>query len=150
MSIRKCVFTDLESQSKARILPKELGGDEVHNWCNSVPVNNTFTQLRPEKEPTELDMSINETFHLLELARLRVKFYEIHKNEDLRLKSLDRVMYYEDKLKKLQSKLMEKRILQDDQINKDLKIYNKSEQLSELIEEKTKQIIQEKFRKIWE
>ena len=50
--------------------------DELHNWANNVPINTEYLELKGNRMPTELEMEASETFHLLELLRLRVKFYE--------------------------------------------------------------------------
>lgn len=85
--IRKCTYTDLEAKSKDTILPKDLLGEEIHNWTSSLPANSDYIQTKQNRLPTELEMQANELFHLLELAKLRV-------------------VYYESKLKLIQEKLL--------------------------------------------
>jgi len=74
---RKCVFTGKVAKSKGRTIPIMVSTlDELHNWANNVPINTEYLELKGNRMPTELEMEASETFHLLELLRLRVKFYE--------------------------------------------------------------------------
>lgn len=74
--IRKCVYTDKEAKAKDSIIPRDLLGDEIHNWAASLPSNPDYLQTKQNRLPTELEMQANEIFHLLELTKLRVIYYE--------------------------------------------------------------------------
>ena len=58
-----------------------LNDDELHNWCNEAPISAEYKEIKKENLPTELEMQLHETFKLLELARLRVKYYEAQLKE---------------------------------------------------------------------
>lgn len=76
MAIRKCIYTNKDARSKDSILPKEVLGEEIYNWAAQVPCNTEYLDQKVGKIPSELEMQANEIFHLLELAKLRVVFYE--------------------------------------------------------------------------
>jgi len=76
MTIRKCIYTNKDARSKDSIIPKETLGEEIYNWTSQVPCNSDYLAQKQSKQPTELEMQANEIFHLLELAKLRVVFYE--------------------------------------------------------------------------
>lgn len=76
MTTRTCTYTGKEAKGKDSVLPKSRLNTENHNWNNSTPVNTDYQALKGDRLPTELEMLANETFHLLELARLRVVFFE--------------------------------------------------------------------------
>ena len=82
MSIRKCIFTGKDSKLKDKVLPRPfLDEDELHNWANEAPISAEYKEIKGQGLPTELEMQIHETFKLLELARLRVKYYEAQLKE---------------------------------------------------------------------
>lgn len=76
MTIRKCIYTNKEAKSKDSTIPKHLLGEEIHNWAIQVPANTDYLTQKKDRIPTELEMQANEIFHLLELSRARVVFYE--------------------------------------------------------------------------
>jgi hypothetical protein len=130
MTVRKCIFTDDDSKAKTRIIPKEDAGDEIDNWCNSAPISKTYQELvKQQNLPTELEMRLNETFHLLELAKLRV-------------------VYYEAKLKKLQKELVEAKVLEDKLKLEDFKKMEHIKDLAEEMEAKMKADFEQKS-KLW-
>jgi hypothetical protein len=71
MTIRKCIYTGKDSNAKDQVLP-----NNPFNWTNKVPTTKEYKNSKNGNLPTELEMQANETFHLLELARNRVLFYE--------------------------------------------------------------------------
>ena len=74
---RKCTYTGKEAVKKDKVLPKNLVSDsEIHNWANSSPVSEEYKNKKLGNMPTELEMQANEFFYMLELARLRVNYYE--------------------------------------------------------------------------
>ncbi len=83
---RKCIYTNKEAKSKDRVIPKSKIGDELHNWCNFVPVSSGYKDIKKDNMPDELEMQANELFKMLEMAKLRV-------------------VYFEEKLKEVQEKL---------------------------------------------
>jgi hypothetical protein len=132
MDIRKCIFTDQESRCKTRLLPNEIADEELYNWCNTAPVSKEYQELvKLQKLPTDLEVDANEVFHLLELARLRVKFYE-------------------KKLLQIQAKIAETRALQDKIIDKDLKQHDHVEDLKDSMDTKLTEIMEQKTKKLWE
>lgn len=74
--IRKCAYTNKEAKAKDSVIPRDLLGEEVHNWAASLPSNADYLQTKQNRLPTELEMQANEIFHLLELTKLRVIYYE--------------------------------------------------------------------------
>lgn len=76
MSSRKCVYTGRDANCNDKVIPKN-GGDEVHNWANSVPCSDKYKAKKARNHPTELEMSINRAFKMLELAKLDVRYWEI-------------------------------------------------------------------------
>ena len=79
MSSRKCIYTGKDANCEDKIIPKN-GGDEVHNWVNSAPCNSKYKNKKARNHPTELEVSINRAFKMLELAKLDVRFWEIELN----------------------------------------------------------------------
>jgi len=71
MSERKCVYTGLPADSMDKVVPKE-GGDESHNWANSVPCSKAYKEIKKRRNPDDLEMNANTIFKKLELARLEV------------------------------------------------------------------------------
>jgi hypothetical protein len=82
--MRKCAYTGKDAESKDSVIPKKKLEQEIHNWTKEVPVCNEYKNEKTDRMPTDLEMDIQETFYLLELARMRV-------------------LYLENKLEKLQS-----------------------------------------------
>jgi hypothetical protein len=74
--IRKCAYTGRDAKAKDSVIPRDLLGDEIHNWTASLPSNPEYLQTKQNRLPTELEMQANEIFHLLELTKLRVIYYE--------------------------------------------------------------------------
>jgi len=76
--IRKCIFTGRESDCKTRVLPAQFLSpeDEIFNWANKVPTCKEYDSVKSNRLPDDLEMLANEYFHYLELARLRVRYYE--------------------------------------------------------------------------
>ena len=75
MSQRKCIYTGLPATKTDMVVPK-TGGDESHNWVNSVPCSEEYKEIKKRKEPNDLEIEANDTFRKLELARLQVERYE--------------------------------------------------------------------------
>lgn len=75
MSRRKCIYTGLDASTTDKVIPK-LGGDENHNWSNSVPCSEKYKKFKGLRLPTELEMEANRVFKKLELAKLDVVLYE--------------------------------------------------------------------------
>jgi len=78
---RKCIFTGKKATRKKLLIPKKIAIDEIHNWTNDTPCSEEFLLFSEGKIPSELEMEANETFRLLELHKLRVRFYEIKLEE---------------------------------------------------------------------
>lgn len=73
---RNCAYTDKESFCSDRILPKELAEDEVHNWAISMPASVDYKESKGGELPSDLEVEIHETFYLIELTKIRLKFLE--------------------------------------------------------------------------
>jgi hypothetical protein len=138
MTVRKCTYTNKEARSKDSVIPREVLGDELHNWANNTPCNSDYIIQKSGLLPTELEMQANEFFHLLELSKLRV-------------------VYFESKLAEIQAKILKtykepiKNKITVAEKNKERQI----EQMiieKELIEESNKDIeaILAEKRKLWE
>jgi hypothetical protein len=79
MGPRKCIYTGGEAHSKDNVLPKD--GETEHNWTNKAPINSEYKQEKQSRSPSELELEANRVFHLLELARLDIVFYEARLKE---------------------------------------------------------------------
>lgn len=76
-SVRKCIYTGEKATAKDSVLPREVIGEEnIHNWDNKSPISEDYKNFKRDDFPTDLEMEANKTFHLLELAKLDVIFYE--------------------------------------------------------------------------
>lgn len=138
MTIRKCIYTNKEAKSKDSVIPKDLLGEEVHNWTAQAPCNLDYLEQKKSKLPTELEMQANELFHLLELAKLRVVFYEQKLNkiqneilntykEPIKNKT---TVAEKNKEKQIQQMIIEKEIIEE--VNKDIdKLLNNKRKLWE-------------------
>lgn len=76
MDIRKCVYTGLTAKCKDSLIPKNILGNEIHNWTSEVPCNIFYKEIKKEREPNELELMALEYFYLLEVAKIKVKYYE--------------------------------------------------------------------------
>lgn len=77
MNSRKCIYTGLDAQAKDNVIPKsELNLNELHNWANKAPVSLRYKEVKSNRMPNDLEILANETFHLLELAKLKVLYLE--------------------------------------------------------------------------
>jgi hypothetical protein len=74
---RNCIYTNNESSAKDKVIPTDLAGEESHNWANSAPISTEYKESKGADIPSDLEMEINEVFKLLELSRLKVKYYEL-------------------------------------------------------------------------
>ncbi|MDD5650775.1 MAG: hypothetical protein PHF86_10245 [Candidatus Nanoarchaeia archaeon] len=79
MTIRKCVYTGRKASLREKVLPQNKFEEntEYFNWCNTVPICQEYQDFKGNDMPTELEMQANEYFRMLELYRLRVKYYEL-------------------------------------------------------------------------
>ena len=75
MSSRKCIYTGKDAATTDKVIPKK-GGDESHNWANSVPCSKEYKAIKALRPPNELEMEVNRVFKKLELALLDVQFYQ--------------------------------------------------------------------------
>lgn len=134
MDIRKCIYTNEPSTAKDSILPKKIAGQEVHNWSNHVPCSQEYKDFKKDRAPTELEMQAHEAFHNLEMAKIRVKYYEnllseiqakILKNKDfIEFKNRPRT---DKKEEQIQKAIREHSLLQETE-----------DKVNELIEQKKK------------
>jgi hypothetical protein len=125
MKIRKCVYTNKDAKAKDSVIPKKILKDEIHNWSNNVPVSEEYKTLKSDRLPTELEMQANEYFHLLELSKLRVRYYE-EKLEEIQKEITEKLVIVEKKGKT--KKEMKK--------DKEIKKAHKQQELQTEIEEK--------------
>lgn len=72
--VRKCIFTNKESKTKRSIIPRDKADGEIHNWTLYSPMSLEYD--KENRMPTDQEMEIHETFYMLELARLKVKYLE--------------------------------------------------------------------------
>jgi hypothetical protein len=80
---RKCIYTGLEARCTDKVVPKK-GGDECHNWANSVPCSLEYKNFKEGRDPTETELMLNRAFKMLELAKLDVVYWE---REAIRLRT---------------------------------------------------------------
>ena len=76
MDIRKCVYTGLQAKCKDTLIPKSILGNEIHNWVSEIPCNTFYKELKKDKNPNELELMAFEYFYMLEIAKVKVKYYE--------------------------------------------------------------------------
>lgn len=74
MDVRKCIYTGKDARVTDKVIPKN-GGDEVHNWANTVPCSSVYKKNKGMDFPTELELKTNRAFKMLELAKLDIQFY---------------------------------------------------------------------------
>ena len=75
MSIRKCIYTGKEADSKDNVVPKKELGEELHNWTNKAPVSREYKEDKQDRMPTELEYELNKLFYKLEMAKMDVLYY---------------------------------------------------------------------------
>lgn len=68
---RKCIYTNNEANTRDLVVPNIL-----HNWDNRAPASADYLNTKHHRLPSELEMEANRIFHLLELARLDVIYFE--------------------------------------------------------------------------
>ena len=130
MTIRKCIYTGKDSDAKDRLLP-----DNPFNWTNTAPTTKEYKEKKGEF-PTELEMQANEIFHLLELARNRVLFYEAKLAEiQKELKKYDIGTEKEEKIQEKPQKNTQKTSRKDMEIKKAIEEKEILEESEKAIEE---------------
>jgi len=77
MSRRKCIYTGKEAKVKDNVIPKSKAEDEVHNWINDVPCNDEYKEYKQGRLPTEDEILAHEYFTLMEMHKVKVKYYEL-------------------------------------------------------------------------
>jgi len=92
MSSRKCIYTGKDANTTDKVIPKQ-GGDENHNWSNSVPCSKEYKDFKGLRLPTELELEANKIFKKLELAKMDVVLYEkeLHRIQSEIAKTLPKV-----------------------------------------------------------
>lgn len=75
MSKRKCIYTGLDSETMDKFMPK-TGGDENHNWSNSVPCSNEYKKIKGKRLPNDAEHLAYKEFMELERLRLLVSIQE--------------------------------------------------------------------------
>jgi len=92
MSSRKCIYTGKDAGTTDKVIPKK-GGDETHNWSNSVPCSKEYKAFKGNRMPTELELKANKIFKKLELAKLDVVLYEeeLHRIQSELVQNLPKV-----------------------------------------------------------
>lgn len=70
MSKRDCIYTGLESTTMDKFVPKR-GGDENHNWTNSVPCSEEYKKIKGKRLPNSLESEAYSAF--MELERLKLE-----------------------------------------------------------------------------
>ena len=130
MTVRKCIYTGKDSDAKDQVLP-----NNPFNWTNKVPTTKEYKEKKG-KLPTELEMQANETFHLLELARNRVLFYEAKLAEiQKELKKDDISTEKEEKIQEKPQKNIQKTSRKDMEIKKAIEEKEILEESEKAIEE---------------
>lgn len=141
VDIRKCIYTNSEAKAKDNVLPRDfLGEDDLHNWANKAPINKDYKEIKQGSEPTELEMQANELFHLLELSRLRVKYYE-KRLEQVQSEIKDALVKSAQKAKPKKPKKTKK--------DKEIEIAIKEKEAVEITEKAAESLV-EKRKKLWD
>jgi len=76
MSERKCIYTNKSSKAKDSVIPKKSLKNEIYNWCNDAPCSLEYKDFKGDRMPTEDEILANELFKILELTKIRVRYYE--------------------------------------------------------------------------
>ncbi len=134
MARRKCVFTGKRATTKNKVIPKTYlsEDDNLHNWANNAPCSAEYESFKGTRMPNELEIQANEYFQLLELARIRVQFYE---------KKLSEVQ------EKLKQKLPEKPKMTRKK-KKEIEVAIKLKEVLEEIDEHIDEVIKEDTKKV--
>lgn len=107
MSQRKCIYTGLPAKKTDMLMPKE-GGDEIHNWTNSVPCSEEYKLIKQKQQPTDLDIEAQNLFYQSELLRLKLQIIEkriaevqfkIRKRNNINYSCLDKNISKEEQIK---------------------------------------------------
>jgi len=80
MSIRKCIYTGLDSDKMDKFVPKK-GGDENFNWSNSVPCSEEYKQIKGKRLPNSEEHNAYKEFMELERLKLLVSLQEAKLSE---------------------------------------------------------------------
>lgn len=73
---RNCAYTGKDSLCKDNVIPRDLIEEEIHNWTNGLPSSIGYKESKASEFPTDLEMDIHETFYLIEITRIRLKYLE--------------------------------------------------------------------------
>jgi hypothetical protein len=119
---RNCAYTGKDSLCKDNILPRDVIEDEIHNWANGLPSSIEYKESKGSDFPTDLEMDIHETFYLIEITRVRLKYLE-KKLEKLQAQNNERKPIQKTgakqkkkekiKQKQIETAIVEKEIVED-------------------------------------
>lgn len=89
MASRNCVYTGKKAGCTDKVIPKE-GGDEVHNWTNSVPCSIEYKEFKGKRPPTEKELEACSIFYKIEMLKQELNFLEkqLHEVQQELLRSL--------------------------------------------------------------
>jgi hypothetical protein len=122
---RKCIYTNQDSDCLDKIIPSE----EVHNWTLKAPCSSIYRESKGNDLPTDLEMEIHETFYLLELSRVKIKYLEAkllklqEENKDSRkpIKKTGAAKKNKEKIKdkQIEASIAIKEIMEDNEVKID-------------------------------
>lgn len=110
------------------VIPRDRHPSVLHNWANRAPANSEYLKNKQNRLPTELEMEANRIFHLLELARLDVVFFE-------------------EKLKEIQQEMNK---VKEQQIDQSYHIKDLAEGLESKAEQIIKKVEKKSNKKVWD
>lgn len=100
MSKRNCIYTGLESTRMDKFVPKK-GGDEAHNWSNSVPCSEEYKEIKGKRLPNKLETEAYSLFMEIESLKLKVSLEEAKLKEiQAKIRKKHKILLPEEKIEK--------------------------------------------------
>lgn len=139
MSQRNCIYTGLPAKRTDKVIPKE-GGDESHNWGNSVPCSEEYKNIKNGRQPNRLELEARDLFFEMEGLRLRLQVLETRQKDlQRRIRRENNLEPIEEQLKIEEKSTKPKKINKEEQIKqayKEKEIIDMADKLDEILEQK--------------
>ena len=141
MSRRKCIYTGLPAKTTDKVIPTKDGGDQSHNWANSVPCSNEYKKIKALRQPNQTELEAANLFFEIESAKLKLQTLEQKRDAlQAKLREKHQIEYYEETLE-VEKPVKPKKISKKEQVKqayKEKEIADMSESLDSLVEKKKK------------
>lgn len=99
MSQRKCAYTGLPAKTTDKVIPTKDGGDQSHNWANSVPCSNEYKKIKAMRQPNQTELEAANLFFEIESAKLKLQSLEQKRDVlQAKLREKHNIEYYEEVL----------------------------------------------------